>query len=77
MNMENVGQMIESLVSSHGDSECEEYIGGRKGYGWSKRKRSLRTKVGSFSSTYNISSEQEDLLLAKYLIDLANTRVDH
>ncbi|CAN4125889.1 unnamed protein product [Withania somnifera] len=67
-----------SLVSSPG-SDGEEYnIGGTKGYGWSKRKRSLRTKVGTFTSPYNntYSSEQEDLLLAKWLIDLANARVD-
>ncbi|XP_060169157.1 zinc finger protein ZAT4-like [Lycium barbarum] len=63
----------QSFVSSPG-SDGEEYnVGGRKGYGWSKRKRSLRTKVGAFSSAY---SEQEDLLLAKWLIDLANARVD-
>ncbi|XP_049380338.1 zinc finger protein ZAT4-like [Solanum stenotomum] len=69
-----------SLVSSP-CSDGEEYnIGERKGYGWSKRKRSLRTKVGTFTSSYNTnntySSEQEDLLLAKWLIDLANSRVD-
>ncbi|KAK4379430.1 hypothetical protein RND71_001292 [Anisodus tanguticus] len=66
----------QSLVSSPG-SDGEEYtIGGRKGCGWSKRKRSLRTKVTTFSSIYNTySSEQEDLLLAKWLIDLANARV--
>ncbi|XP_055815037.1 zinc finger protein ZAT4-like [Solanum dulcamara] len=63
-------------------SDGEEYnIGERKGYGWSKRKRSLRTKVGTFTSSYNnnnntYSGVQEDLLLAKWLIDLANARVD-
>ncbi|MCD9638082.1 hypothetical protein HAX54_021789 [Datura stramonium] len=71
----------QSLVSSPG-SDGEEYynIGARKGNGWSKRKRSLRTNVATtFTSTnYNntLSSEQEDLLLAKWLIDLANARVD-
>ncbi|PHT60701.1 Zinc finger protein ZAT3 [Capsicum baccatum] len=67
------------LVSSPGSGGEEYDIGERKGYGWSKRKRSLRTKVGTFTSTYNsntYSSEQEDLLLAKWLIDLANGRVD-
>nr|BAA19114.1 PEThy;ZPT4-1 [Petunia x hybrida] len=68
----------ESLVSSPG-SEGEDYIyDGRKekGYGWSKRKRSLRTKVGGLSTSTYQSSEEEDLLLAKCLIDLANARVD-
>ncbi|OIS96905.1 PREDICTED: zinc finger protein ZAT4-like [Nicotiana attenuata] len=67
----------ESLVSSP-CSEGEEYIinGERKGYGWSKRKRSLRTKVGTLSTSTYPSSEEDDLLLAKCLIDLANARVD-
>ncbi|CAI9769353.1 unnamed protein product [Fraxinus pennsylvanica] len=63
-----------SLVSLQ-ESEGEEEDGGRRGGGWSKRKRSLRTSVGSFSSAYS-SSEEEDLLLAKCLVQLANTRVD-
>uniref|UniRef100_M1AA05 PEThy;ZPT4-1 n=1 Tax=Solanum tuberosum TaxID=4113 RepID=M1AA05_SOLTU len=68
----------ESLVSSP-CSEGEDYInnGGRKGYGWSKRKRSLRTKIGTINSTSTYpSSEDEDLVLAKCLIDLANAKVD-
>ncbi|XP_009594478.1 zinc finger protein ZAT4-like [Nicotiana tomentosiformis] len=67
----------ESLVSSP-CSEGEEYItnGERKGYGWSKRKRSLRTKVGTLSTSTYPSTEEDDLLLAKCLIDLANARVD-
>ncbi|KAF3636609.1 putative zinc finger protein [Capsicum annuum] len=66
----------ESLVSSPG-SEGEDYInnGGRKGYGWSKRKRSLRTKIGTISTSTYPPSEDEDLVLAKCLIDLANAKV--
>ncbi|KAL3516913.1 hypothetical protein ACH5RR_023815 [Cinchona calisaya] len=63
----------ESLVSSPGLDE--EYEEGQRGCQWSKRKRSLRTKVGSFCSTYP-SSEDEDLLLAKFLVELANARVE-
>ncbi|KAL3537035.1 hypothetical protein ACH5RR_000401 [Cinchona calisaya] len=63
----------ESLVSS--PESDGEYEGNRRGCQWSKRKRSLRTKVGSFCSTYP-SSEDEDLLLAKCLVDLANARVE-
>ncbi|KAG5607171.1 hypothetical protein H5410_028663 [Solanum commersonii] len=66
----------ESLMSSP-CSEGEDYInnGGRKGYGWSKRKRSLRTKIGTINSTSTYpSSEDEDLVLAKCLIDLANAK---
>ncbi|XP_073271081.1 uncharacterized protein [Primulina huaijiensis] len=64
----------ESLVSSPDHSEGED-DGRRRGGGWSKRKRSLRTKVGSLSTTY-ASSEEEDLLLARCLVQLANTTVD-
>ncbi|KAL0411466.1 UNVERIFIED_CONTAM: hypothetical protein Slati_3736300 [Sesamum latifolium] len=60
----------ESLVSS-----CEEDDGGRRGGRWSKRRRSVREKVGSFSSTY-ASSEEEDLHVARCLVELANTIVD-
>ncbi|XP_027108898.2 uncharacterized protein [Coffea arabica] len=63
----------ESLVSSPGSDG--EYEGERKGCQWSKRKRSLRTKVGSFGSAYP-SSEDEDLLLARCLVDLANARFE-
>ncbi|KAL3814962.1 hypothetical protein ACJIZ3_016230 [Penstemon smallii] len=64
----------ESLVSS---SESEdEYDGcGKHDGGWSKRKRTLRTKVSSFSSNYP-PSEEDDILLAKCLIQLANTIVE-
>ncbi|KAG9147734.1 hypothetical protein Leryth_014884 [Lithospermum erythrorhizon] len=76
----------ESLVSSP-DSEAgeeDENGGGERATscgGWSKRKRSLRAKVDSFSTTYENNSstldeEEEDLLLARCLIDLANGRVD-
>ncbi|KAK4486768.1 hypothetical protein RD792_006650 [Penstemon davidsonii] len=63
----------ESLLSSP-ESKGEEDDGGRSN-GWSKRKRSLRSKVGSFCSTYP-PSEDDDLLLARCLVQLANTVVD-
>nr|GMD62440.1 zinc finger protein ZAT4-like [Ipomoea batatas] len=55
----------ESLVSSPGSDADESF--GRRGHGWSKRKRSLRARY--------LSSEDEDLLFAKCLVDLANSRV--
>ncbi|XP_019192216.1 PREDICTED: zinc finger protein ZAT4-like [Ipomoea nil] len=59
----------ESLVSSPGSDADESF--GRRGHGWSKRKRSLRAgKGGGY-----FSSEDEDLLFAKCLVDLANSRV--
>ncbi|XP_059650997.1 zinc finger protein ZAT1-like [Cornus florida] len=61
----------ESFLSSP-ESEGEDGTGPR-GCGWSKRKRSLRAKVGSFNSTCP-SSEEEDL--AKCLMLLSNARVD-
>lgn len=64
----------ESLVSSH-SSENEDDDGGQRGCGWSKRKRSFRANVGSFSSTYP-SSEDEDIVLAKCLMALSNARVE-
>ncbi|CAA2954225.1 zinc finger protein ZAT9-like [Olea europaea var. sylvestris] len=68
----------ESLVSSPESEDEEDEGGGRQGGGgWTKRKRSMRAKVGStiISSAYP-SSEDEDLLLAKCLVQLANTRVE-
>ncbi|XP_040870255.1 zinc finger protein ZAT1 [Glycine max] len=65
----------ESLVSSPGSDADDGDIGGggRRGCGWSKSKRSLRTKVGSFN--YNCpSSEEEDL--ANCLLMLSNAIVD-
>ncbi|KAI3449087.1 hypothetical protein Pfo_005752 [Paulownia fortunei] len=59
-----------SLVSSEGEDG-----GGRHGGGWSKRKRSVRAKVDSLSSTYP-SSEEEDIHFARCLLQLANARVD-
>ncbi|XP_071739741.1 uncharacterized protein [Rutidosis leptorrhynchoides] len=78
----------ESLVSSP-ESEADEdegyddenqgaqrdYSGGASASGWSKRKRSFRAKVSSFNSNCP-SSEDEDLALAKCLMDLSNARVD-
>ncbi|XP_057979751.1 zinc finger protein ZAT4-like [Malania oleifera] len=61
----------ESLVSSPG-SDGEEGVG-RRGCGWSKRKRSLRAKVGNFNSNCP-SSEEEDL--ANCLMMLSNATVD-
>ncbi|XP_019158800.1 PREDICTED: zinc finger protein ZAT4-like [Ipomoea nil] len=63
----------ESLVSSPGSDDGDEDFG-RKGPGWSKRKRSFRAKVGNFAGSS--CSEDEDILLAKCLIDLANARVE-
>ncbi|CAH1424074.1 unnamed protein product [Lactuca virosa] len=75
----------ESLVSSpeseaDDDDGYDDHQGGRKdcgggASGWSKRKRSLRAKVGSFNSMCP-SSEDEDLALAKCLMELSNARVD-
>ncbi|XAR63214.1 hypothetical protein NMG60_11023077 [Bertholletia excelsa] len=59
----------ESLVSSP-PSDGEE----RKECQWSKRKRSVRIKVGSFNSAYP-SSEEEDIA-ATCLMMLSNARVD-
>ncbi|KAE9445684.1 hypothetical protein C3L33_22418, partial [Rhododendron williamsianum] len=53
------------------ESDGEERRGCRQ---WSKRKRSLRTKVGSFSSKCP-SSEEEDIA-ATCLVMLSNARVD-
>ncbi|KAK4797842.1 hypothetical protein SAY86_030168 [Trapa natans] len=62
---------MESLVSSH-DSDDEEDIG-RRGYGWSKRKRSLRVKIDDENSTCP-SSEEENL--ANCLMMLSKAKVD-
>lgn len=83
----NNSEDAESLVSSpspgsdlDGEYELEGGGGGRRRRScqWSKRKRSLRTKVGSFNSSaaYPSSGEDEDLLLAKCLVDLANARFE-
>ncbi|KAE8726161.1 putative F-box protein [Hibiscus syriacus] len=61
----------ESLVSSPG-SYGDDGVGRRK-CGWSKRKRSLRSNVGNFSS-FCPSSEDEDL--ANCLMMLSNAAVD-
>lgn len=60
----------ESLVSS--PSEEEDDLG-RRGCGWSKRKRSVRAKVDSFNSICP-SSEDEDITVAKCLMELSNAR---
>ncbi|KAK6918589.1 hypothetical protein RJ641_017011 [Dillenia turbinata] len=63
---------VESFVSFPG-SDGEDG-GPRRGCGtWSKRKRSLRAKVGNYSPTCP-SSEEEDL--ANCLVMLSNARVD-
>ncbi|PIN20977.1 hypothetical protein CDL12_06335 [Handroanthus impetiginosus] len=63
-------------LASDSDGEDDGGGGGRRGGGgWSKRKRSLRSKVGCLSSTY-LPSEEDDLLLARCLVQLANTTVD-
>ncbi|KAJ9188598.1 hypothetical protein P3X46_003939 [Hevea brasiliensis] len=61
----------ESLVSSPG-SDGEDGTP-RRGCGWSKRKRSLRAKVGNFNSNCP-SSEEEDL--ANCLMMLSNAAFD-
>uniref|UniRef100_A0A5B6YUW5 Putative zinc finger protein ZAT1 n=1 Tax=Davidia involucrata TaxID=16924 RepID=A0A5B6YUW5_DAVIN len=59
----------ESLVSSpESDSG-----GGRRGCGWSKRKRSLRAKVGSFTLQCPLTEEED---LARCLIMLSKATVD-
>lgn len=76
----------ESLVSSpeseayEDDGYDDENHDGRRdcgsgASGWSKRKRSLRAKAGNFNSNCP-SSEDEDLALAKCLMELSNARVD-
>ncbi|KAK6162563.1 hypothetical protein DH2020_002404 [Rehmannia glutinosa] len=65
----------ESLVSSPESEGEEDDGGGTRGGRWSKRKRSLRSKVGCLSSNYP-PSEDDDLLLARCLVQLANTTVD-
>lgn len=84
----NNSEDAESLVSSPSpgsdvDGEYEHEGGGgggrrRRSCQWSKRKRSLRTKIGGFNSAvaYPSSGEDEDLLLAKCLVDLANARFE-
>ena len=63
----------ESLVSSPGsDGDGDDGVT-RRGCGWSKRKRSLRAKVGNFNSNCP-SSEEEDL--ANCLMMLSNATVD-
>ncbi|KAL3616498.1 hypothetical protein CASFOL_039888 [Castilleja foliolosa] len=62
----------DSLVSA---PESEDDVDGTTRGRWSKRKRSLRSKVGCFSSSYP-PSEDDDILLARCLVQLANTVVD-
>ncbi|KAL6499406.1 hypothetical protein OROHE_026069 [Orobanche hederae] len=69
----------DSLISSH-ESEGDEdecAVGStRCGSRWSKRKRSLRSKVSCFSTSSYPPSEDDDILLARCLVQLANTVVD-
>lgn len=62
----------EPLLSSPG-SDGEDGASGRRGCGWSKRKRSMRAKVGNFNSNCP-SNEEEDL--ANCLMMLSNATVD-
>ncbi|KAL5571869.1 hypothetical protein UlMin_021466 [Ulmus minor] len=64
----------ESLVSSPESGDGDGDPAGRRGCGWSKRKRSFRAKVGNFNS-HCPSSEEEDL--ANCLMMLSNAAVDH
>ncbi|KAK1424944.1 hypothetical protein QVD17_20285 [Tagetes erecta] len=82
------GESLVSSPESEGDEEDrydEETHGGltirtdcQSTGGWSKRKRSFRAKIdSSFNSNNCGSSDQdEDLALAKCLMDLSNARVD-
>ena len=63
----------ESLVSSPGSDGDDG--NGRRGCGWSKRKRSMRAKVGNFNNSNCPSSEEEDL--ANCLMMLSNANVDN
>ncbi|CAH9127246.1 unnamed protein product [Cuscuta epithymum] len=78
-NSDDAESLVSSPPGSDEDDVDEDF--GRCGQGWSKRKRSLRAKVGSSSGFGGVataaSDEDEDLLLAKCLIDLANTTVDN
>ncbi|XP_010258926.1 PREDICTED: zinc finger protein ZAT9-like [Nelumbo nucifera] len=64
---------VESLVSSPLPGSDDEDGAGRRGCGWSKRRRSMRTKVGNSNSNCP-SSEEEDL--ANCLVMLSTARVD-
>ncbi|KAI3818650.1 hypothetical protein L1987_12465 [Smallanthus sonchifolius] len=74
------GESLMSSPESEADEDDvydDENHGGRRdcqSSGWSKRKRSFRAKVGSFNP--NCPSEEEDLALAKCLMELSNARVD-
>ncbi|XVE76917.1 hypothetical protein DITRI_Ditri13aG0018900 [Diplodiscus trichospermus] len=63
----------ESLVSSPGSDGGDDGVT-RRGCGWSKRKRSLRAKVGNFNSNCPLSEEED---LANCLMMLSNATVDH
>ncbi|KAG8363404.1 hypothetical protein BUALT_Bualt19G0018800 [Buddleja alternifolia] len=62
-----------SLMSSPDSEGVDD--GGTCGGSWSKRKRSVRTKVDDLTLVYP-ESEEEDLILARCLVELANTIVD-
>ncbi|XP_028754146.1 zinc finger protein ZAT4-like [Neltuma alba] len=64
----------ESFVSSPGSDGDD--MSGRRGCGWSKRKRSFRAKVGSFNNNPNYSPSNEDEDLANCLMMLSNAAVD-
>ncbi|CAL0324621.1 unnamed protein product [Lupinus luteus] len=75
-NVSPSNKHAESLLSSPAsDDDGDDDNSGRRGYGWSKRKRSCRTKVGdSFNKYICPSSEEEDL--ANCLMMLSNAIVD-
>ncbi|XP_051124409.1 uncharacterized protein LOC127246846 [Andrographis paniculata] len=66
------GDASDSLISPPDSDAEDDGAGGRRG--WSKRRRSLRSKVGCVSSNYS-TSDEDDLLLARCLVQLANTPV--
>ncbi|GER31211.1 zinc finger family protein [Striga asiatica] len=76
----NSDDASESFVSSHDSGSADEDgveddTGGARSQ-WSKRKRSMRSKVGCFSATSYPPSEEDDIVLARCLVQLANTVVD-
>ncbi|AES87521.2 putative transcription factor C2H2 family [Medicago truncatula] len=68
-------EFIISSPESDAMADDGDGVSARRGCGWSKRKRSMRTKVGSYNNNYNNpSSEEEDL--ANCLMMLSNAIVD-
>ncbi|CAA0820380.1 C2H2-type zinc finger family protein [Striga hermonthica] len=72
----NSDDASESPISSaESDAADEDDDGTHVGNQWSKRKRTLRSKVGCFNATSYQTSEEDDIMLARCLVQLANTVV--